>query len=301
MTRYINLCNYSYEIDADKYSCIYGYTMGRCSQCSHIIKTKVMEYDELLELLKSRIYVPNLKVFFGGGDNYSVTVANDIGIIVYSVLDERTTYISQYNGAIRESSGYMIFTILKNHLNRYIFADGLIPIHSAFLGIEGDEGPSGTAIIGESGAGKSTLCYRIHSDLDYKICADDLIVYDPDKRNVLAGCKEFYLKEDIIRKYGLEAKCEKRNGKYALSLEDNTVISTNRYRIIYLKRTGRFEKIEVALPSDYIIHDIRSWCRTKNEEKQYHSVESFFENADSIVSGSYHDTDEILEALRNEK
>ena len=264
---------------------------------SKIVYTKFVEYDELMTFVKSKTYVPNLNVFSGGGNNYSLTVVKDLGIIVFSVIDEKVTYISEYGGKIRKSSGYMLFAILKTHLNRYIFADGLIPIHGAVLGMKSSNGIYAVVIIGESGAGKSTLCYRVYNDLHYDIYGDDLIVYNPAENKIYGYCKEIFLKEDIILKYGVEGNCEKRNGKYALPLQNASIAKTGNYTVIYLKREEGFAKIEPDQLSEYFKCDIKNWCKSKNEEKTYTSVELFLKNARNIFSGSYYDTEKILEAI----
>ena len=301
MIRYINLCGYSYELDIDKekHACLYAYTMEDRNGDSKVINIKIMEYEELLNQIGTKVYIPNLNVFFGGGDNYSLTVAKGIGIIVCSIIDDRTTYISEFGGKIRESSGYMLFAILKTHLNRYIFEDGLIPIHGALLGTKDINGMRAVAIIGESGTGKSTLCYRIQHDLNYDIYGDDLIVFDPGKNEVCGYCKEFFLKEDIIYKYGIENKCEKRNGKFALCLKNTTVLKTDNYLIVYLSKQRGFEKIGPNQLSDYLNHDIKNWCKSKSEEKAYESIDYFFNRAKNIFSGSYHATSEMLEAVKS--
>lgn len=241
MIRYINLCNYSFELDLDckRHECIYGYTSENKKPDSIIIKCHIMEYCELMELINSMFYLPDLNIFSGGGEKYYINVVRDLGIIVCSLIEKNITYISEVNGKIRASSGYMTFTVLKNHLNRYIFANGQIPIHAALLSSNKLQNAEGIIILGESGAGKSTLCYSIHQELGYNICSDDLIVFNPDKKEVYGYCQQFFLNEDMVHRYCLESACEKRNRKYGISVEENELKRIKQVKIIYLKKIVR--------------------------------------------------------------
>lgn len=260
-----------------------------------------MEYDELLEFVKYQVYVPNLNVFSGGGEKYHMNVVKNMGIIIYSIIGEKVTYISEVNGKIRESSGYMLFTILKNHLNRYIFSDGLIPVHAALLCFDGGESPEGVVILGETGTGKSTLCYGIHKELGYGICADDLIVFNPDKREIYGYCEQFFLKEDVIHKYGLEEICKKRNGKYGISVENSDLKRINKFKVICLKKDIGMQMLTPKDMDDYIMDDTKCWFKTGKEEVFYKDISRLFKSAQCIISGSYLCTNLILGALRNEE
>lgn len=302
MIRYINLCNYSYELDLDckKHESIYMYTSENRKSESVIIKCYIMEYNELMELIKSQYYVPDLNVFSGGGEKYYINVVKDLGIIIYSLIEENITYISELNGKIRESSGYMLFTVLKNHLNRYIFANDQIPIHAALLHSDKLQNIGGIIILGESGAGKSTLCYRIHQELGYEICSDDLIVFNPNSKEVYGYCQYFFLREDMVHQYGLEEICEKRNGKYAISVEKNEKKGMNQIRIIYLKENS---ELQMITPDDLyycVMNDAKFWCKMGKEDEIYQKVFELFESAQQIITGSYLCTDQILEVLKNE-
>lgn len=300
MIRFINLCNYSFELDLDceKHGSIYMYTSEKRQPESVLIKCFIVEYSDLMKLIKSRCYVPDLSVFSGGGEKYYLNVAKDLGIIVYSLIEENITYISELNGKIRESSGYMLFTLLKNHLNRYIFANNQIPIHAALLQSDNMQNTGSIIVLGESGAGKSTLCYRIHQELGYEVYSDDLIVFDPNSKDVYGYCQFFFLKEDMVHKYGLEEICQKRNGKYALSAAKDKAKGARQVSIIYLKENS---ELQMITPGDlyYCVMDCaKFWCKTSKEEKTYQKVTDLFESAQQIISGSYLCTDHILEVLK---
>ena len=302
MIRYINLCNYSYELNLDcqRHACIYGYTDENRKLDSVVIKCRIMEYGELMEFMKSQLYIPDLKVFSGGGGKYYINVVRELGIIIYSLIEENITYISEVNGKIRKSSGYMIFTILKNHLNRYIFSNGQIPIHAALLCSDKLQNKVGFIILGESGVGKSTLCYRIHQDLGYDIYSDDLIVFDPVKKEIYGYCQQLFLKEDIVQQYGLERICEYRDGKYGITVENIELKGIKQTRIIYLKKnTG----IQIITPEDlnsYIMEDAKCWCKMRKEDELYRKIRDLFNSAQIIISGSYLCADQILEVLKDE-
>lgn len=297
MARYINLCNYSFELnlDNDRHNCFAVYTSSTKNMTSTTIKCEILDYHELLQLVEKDINIPKINCFRGGNDKYYINITRDLGIIVWSLLDKNITYISEYNNKFRESSGYLLYTILKDHLCRYIFSNKQIPIHAALLTSNDPKQQMGIIVLGESGAGKSTLCYEIYSKLDYKICADDLIVYDPISKKIYGQCNQIYLRKDMVHKYQLEDKCEKVNRKWCFSIQNPKLVAIDNFKLIYLHRDSLHQPVTANDLYNILVTNSESWCRSETELNLYKQILSLIQSAIHILESSNFYYDHILE------
>lgn len=301
MVRYINLCNYSYELylNSTKHQSIYAYTSSKKDMSTNQINCKIIDYNELLQIVESEIYVPPINCFRGGGDKYYINIVRDLGLIVWSIYEKQITYISEYNNEFKKSSGYMLYTILKDHLCRYIFSKEQIPLHAALLIIDNKQYRKGIIIFGESGAGKSTLCYKLSENSDYKIYSDDLVVFDSVSGNIYGKCHQIFFKEDIVHKFQLEKKCKSVNGKWCLTLKGSGIESVKDFDIIFLQKGQDYCDVSADEMYNKLIADSFSWCRTQHENELYRKIYPLISAAGHIIMASYQDTNHILEVVRN--
>lgn len=299
MKSIIQICNYALllEINYDKHQCLFPFLSKKIIGQCDIIDCIITDYRSVYSLVEKYTIFPKLSCYRGGGSFFYLTYIGEFNLIVFSDYSTNKIYISEGDAGFRKSSGYLLYTILKDHIVRRTFAEGKIPLHATLLTYKNEYSNSGVLLFGSSGSGKSTLAYLLHKYLHLNIISDDLCVFNSQLGLVNGYCQSLFLNSDIVAKYNLVHKCVRVNKKHKCTVGNVKETTAPPKIIVFLTSRDTYMHLTSGEMIETIMKNSKEWCKTDKEFESFKSVSTLVMSSSQLILTSYKNADQVIQDI----